>query len=227
MPHRKTVRRVHEPGHLHELTFSTYQRLPLLTNHDWRAKLARSLDVASTQTKVHLVAFVFMPEHVHLLVLCPLGQTRRRSPNTSPGSSNPSHETSRRSWSEPTPPSPRRLTVPERPNRTCVRFWQRGRRLRPKPLHPPIDPGKPRITSTPTPCDEAYAAELSTGTGPRDTTRTSQPVCKNRSFPGLMDCRRMLWRRTLRKTKKTGKASGTHSYKPNPSVPPRRWVILA
>ena len=32
MPHRKTVRRFHEPGDLHELTFSCYRRMPLLAN---------------------------------------------------------------------------------------------------------------------------------------------------------------------------------------------------
>ena len=31
MAHRKTVRHFHEVGHLHELTFSCYRRLPLLT----------------------------------------------------------------------------------------------------------------------------------------------------------------------------------------------------
>lgn len=32
--HRKTIKQFHEPGHLHELTFSCYRRLPLLTNDD-------------------------------------------------------------------------------------------------------------------------------------------------------------------------------------------------
>src|SRR5687768_2030704 len=68
MRHRKAVRHFEEPGHLHELTFSCYQRMPLLTNDDWRVKLARSIDEANTESAVELVAFVFMPEHVHLLV---------------------------------------------------------------------------------------------------------------------------------------------------------------
>ena len=32
MAHRKTVRHFHKPGHLHELTFSCYRRMPLIGN---------------------------------------------------------------------------------------------------------------------------------------------------------------------------------------------------
>jgi len=46
MAHRKTVRHFHEVGHLHELTFSCYRRLPLLTNDVWREKLARCVEAA-------------------------------------------------------------------------------------------------------------------------------------------------------------------------------------
>ena len=34
--HRKRVRHFHEAGHCHELTFSCYRRMPLLTNNVWR-----------------------------------------------------------------------------------------------------------------------------------------------------------------------------------------------
>ncbi len=67
-PHRKRVKHFHEPGDLHELTFSCYRRLPLLTNDDWRCRLSRSLDRAIQEAAMQLVAFVYMPEHVHLLV---------------------------------------------------------------------------------------------------------------------------------------------------------------
>jgi putative transposase len=68
-PHRKLVKHVHEPGDLHEFTFSCYQRRPLLTNDRWRSYLAKSIDDAGEQFRFQLVAFVFMPEHVHLLTL--------------------------------------------------------------------------------------------------------------------------------------------------------------
>ena len=46
MAHRKSVRHFHEAGHLHELTFSCYRRMPLLTNDSWRERLARCVEAA-------------------------------------------------------------------------------------------------------------------------------------------------------------------------------------
>ena len=67
-PHRNRVKHYHQPGDIHELTFSCYRRLPLLTNHQWRRWLAESIDDAVKIHDFHLNAFVFMPEHVHLLI---------------------------------------------------------------------------------------------------------------------------------------------------------------
>src|SRR6476619_3600322 len=67
-PHRKKIRHFHEPGDVHELTFSCYRRLPLLTNNCWRTMLSRSIDRACQSLGCRLAAFVYMPEHVHLLV---------------------------------------------------------------------------------------------------------------------------------------------------------------
>src|SRR3954451_12060306 len=64
----KTVRRGHEPGDCHELTFGCYRRLPLLADDERRRMLAQSLDRALRGHEFRLIAFVFMPEHVHLLV---------------------------------------------------------------------------------------------------------------------------------------------------------------
>jgi putative transposase len=66
-PCRKRVRHFHEPGHLHEFTFSCCHRWPLLTNNDWRRRLSRAIDGANSIWRWELVAFVFMPEHIHLL----------------------------------------------------------------------------------------------------------------------------------------------------------------
>ncbi|EAQ77974.1 transposase [Blastopirellula marina] len=68
-PHRKRVKHFHVPGHFHALTFSTYRRRPLLTNDRWRTILARSIDDACQLEACQWIAMVFMPEHVHLLVL--------------------------------------------------------------------------------------------------------------------------------------------------------------
>jgi putative transposase len=67
-PHRKQVRHFHEPGDVHELTFSCYRRIPILTNNAWRAKLSECIDNACDELHCCLAAFVYMPEHVHLLV---------------------------------------------------------------------------------------------------------------------------------------------------------------
>ena len=68
-PHRKLVKHYHQPGDFHELTFSCYRQMKLLTNDAWRKYLARSIDAAAEELGFQLTAFVFMPEHVHLLVL--------------------------------------------------------------------------------------------------------------------------------------------------------------
>ena len=51
--HRKTIKHVHEPGDLHELTFSCYQRRPLLVRDDWRKMLSKSLNAALQGVRVH------------------------------------------------------------------------------------------------------------------------------------------------------------------------------
>ena len=61
--HRKRVKHYHQPGELHELTFSCYHRMPLLSNDDWRLRLSRHVDTAGNECSCELVAFVFMPEH--------------------------------------------------------------------------------------------------------------------------------------------------------------------
>lgn len=124
MAHRKLVKHVHEPGHLHEFTFSCYQRRPLLTNDDWRERLARSLDQANETCRFQLVAFVFMPEHVHLLTF-PLEEQPRFGPylaNIKQPFSKQIKEILVRHESRLV----ERLTVREREGKNCFRFWQEG-----------------------------------------------------------------------------------------------------
>ncbi|MGD9644179.1 MAG: transposase [Pirellulales bacterium] len=123
MSHRKRVQHVHEAGHLHELTFSCYGRLPLLTNDDLRRRLSRALDAAGVECQVQLCAFVFMPEHVHLLVV-PVGQD-----SISRYLARIKQPFSKQIKSLLTAASAgllSRLTVSERPGKSCFRFWQEG-----------------------------------------------------------------------------------------------------
>lgn len=124
MEHRKTIRHIHEPGHLHELTFSCFHQKPLLTNDDWCGRLARSLDAACEKTKFQLVAFVFMPDHVHLLV-----NPREQDPSIShflDRLKQPFSKEIKSLLSIRPNRLLRQLTVEERPGRTCFRFWQEG-----------------------------------------------------------------------------------------------------
>ena len=42
--------------------------MPLLTNDIWRTELSRCIDQANQTHQFELAAFVYMPEHLHLLV---------------------------------------------------------------------------------------------------------------------------------------------------------------
>ena len=55
-----------EPGHAHELTFSCYGRLPLLSKDRTRLWLIEALDVARQRWAFELWAYVIMPEHAHM-----------------------------------------------------------------------------------------------------------------------------------------------------------------
>lgn len=122
--HRKSVRHFHKPGHLHELTFSTYQRRPLLTNDSWLEKLARCVDAAGAELEMNLVAFVLMPEHVHLLVY-----PRNPEPAISlyiARVKQPFSKQTKPILADELPELVGELTVQERPGKSCFRFWQEG-----------------------------------------------------------------------------------------------------
>jgi putative transposase len=64
----KRVKHFNLPGHVHFLTFSCYRRMPVLANDLWCSWLAESIRRALEKHTVSLWAYVFMPDHVHLLV---------------------------------------------------------------------------------------------------------------------------------------------------------------
>ncbi len=127
--HRKQVKHYHEPGDLHELTFSCYRRMPLLTNDGWRGYLAKSCDEAFQAEPFQLVAFVFMPEHVHLLLLpsnhdpelvvaglsrCLACCKRRCSVQV------------KQDLISAKSPLLKKLVIRERPGKVVFRYWQEG-----------------------------------------------------------------------------------------------------
>jgi len=87
-------------------------------------RLAQCIDAANAEMNVQLVAFVFMPEHVHLLTY-PLDE----QPNLGLYLARIKQPFSRQIRVELEQHNPKlleRLTVRERPGKTCFRFWQEG-----------------------------------------------------------------------------------------------------
>ena len=126
-PHRKRIKHYDEPGDFHELTFSCYHSWKLLTNDDWRALLARAIDAALVAEKYLLAAFVFMPEHVHLLIYRADGSADPTRISRLLGSIK--RTSSARVKERLVQADSRlldRLTIRERPGKTVFRFWQEG-----------------------------------------------------------------------------------------------------
>jgi putative transposase len=116
------IERRHEPGDFHELTFSCYRRMPLLTNDEWRTRLSSCIDEAVLEPNFLLVAFVYMPEHIHLLVLPTqpdpdIGRflARLKQPFSKQIKSILLEHRSRLL---------QQLTIRERPGKFCFRYWQ-------------------------------------------------------------------------------------------------------
>jgi REP-associated tyrosine transposase len=62
------LKRYYGRGHLHFITFSCYRRLPLLKTARARDIFVEELAKVRDETKFHLVGYVVMLEHVHLLI---------------------------------------------------------------------------------------------------------------------------------------------------------------
>jgi len=123
-PHRKLVKHYDERGHFHELTFSCYQRMPLLTNDTWREMLSRAIDRAFVRHKYCLAAFVYMPEHVHLLVWPEAGASEME--DLLKAVKRPYSYRIKQRLIANRSPLLERLTVRQRPGVMTFRYWQEG-----------------------------------------------------------------------------------------------------
>src|SRR5262245_51890194 len=74
--HLRSSRRaaINEPGHAHELTFSCFRRYRFLSAERTCQWLAEAIEAARIELQFALWAYVFMPEHVHLIVYPQLAQ---------------------------------------------------------------------------------------------------------------------------------------------------------
>lgn len=123
-PRRKTVKHFHTPGDFHELTFSCYTRSALLTDDDRLTRLSPHIDRACAQFSIDLVAFVYMPEHVHLLVYPRLDEPK--IDDFLAHLKQPYSKEIKGLLVEAHSPLLQRLTVRERPGKYCFRLWQEG-----------------------------------------------------------------------------------------------------
>ena len=124
--HRKRLRRFNLPGQARELTFSTGDRRPLLVDPEFARITLRAMAHSIPRSDFTLLAFVVMPEHVHLL-LAPrprieapdpkrlLSEIKRRS----------SYDIKRLLQVRATESSLAELTVTRR-DRAVFRFWLPG-----------------------------------------------------------------------------------------------------
>jgi putative transposase len=63
------VRRYDSPGQARFVTFSCYQRLPLLGDSRTRDAFAERLEAERVRLGFSVIAWVVMPEHVHLVIV--------------------------------------------------------------------------------------------------------------------------------------------------------------
>ena len=122
--HRKAVRHFDEPGHVHELTFSCYQRQPLLVDDQIRRLFCEALDRAIKGHNFRLLAFVIMPEHVHLLV-----QPQTMKSEISDlmfAIKRPSSYRIKQYRQDTNAAQIESLTIRQRPGQMSFRFWQEG-----------------------------------------------------------------------------------------------------
>jgi putative transposase len=126
-PHRKRVKHFEQERHVHELTFSCFERLPLLDDDLRRTWFCEELESACDRHAFLLLGYVLMPEHVHVLVfhLGPAGEE--------PGIPKLLRDVKRqcscrvkRQLAEAADPMLDRLTIRQRPGVMTFRFWQEG-----------------------------------------------------------------------------------------------------
>ena len=125
--HRKTVRHFDLPNHAHELTFSTYRRLPVMLGPGIPEIVLASIARIGERGLAEILAFVLMPEHLHLLLM-PTVRDGAAVPIASilSGIKRPSSFRIKRLLAASQSELCGDLTVRERPGKVAFRFWQEG-----------------------------------------------------------------------------------------------------
>src|SRR5262245_7139447 len=98
--------------------------MPLLTSDTWRELLSRAIDSAGERHHWRLTAFVYMPEHVHLLWF-PLANASKIE-HLIKAIKRPFSYRIKQLLSEERSPHLEQLTIRQRPGVTTFRYWQEG-----------------------------------------------------------------------------------------------------
>ena len=121
--HRKRRKRYDRPGHAHYLTFSCFRSQPFLRSERASLWLIEGIAAAKAKHPFDLWAWVFMPNHVHLLLRPQAGTDMKDLLRAikEPISKRVSY------WVRTNAPGfvPRMLDV-RSDGRRCLRFWQCG-----------------------------------------------------------------------------------------------------
>ena len=119
-PYRKRLRRREERCHWRYLTFSCHRRLQLLGNRAIRDLLVQSIANARETCGFKLLAWVIMPEHIHMIIV----STRDEwpIPRILVAIKQPVAQTVVRRWRRLGAPVIGRITASD----GRVRFWQAG-----------------------------------------------------------------------------------------------------
>jgi putative transposase len=122
--YRKRCKRYDVAGHCHYLTFSCFRRQAFLARDRTRKWLAEAIVGAREKHGFRIFAWVFMPEHVHMLIK-PEREGYRISKILA--SMKLSVSIAAREWVVGNAPTFLRYMLDEQPNgKRAVRFWQRG-----------------------------------------------------------------------------------------------------
>jgi putative transposase len=123
--HRKRVRHYEVLQQARFLTFSCYQRWPLLLSAEWCAMLCASLEQAVRRQGFLLLAYVFMPEHAHLVVV-PWEAEAGTVSELLYAIKRPMSYRVKVAMEAKRDPRLGELMVRERPGKMAFRFWQEG-----------------------------------------------------------------------------------------------------
>lgn len=110
-------------GHAHELTFCCYQRYKFLKAERTCRWLAEAINDARVELQFDLWAYVFMPDHVHLIIhprVAPYDMASIRTAIKKPASK------AALSWLRENEPSWIPRLTRQRGHRTETHFWQSG-----------------------------------------------------------------------------------------------------